>query len=94
MWESLQSQSGETALLVVEKQPVCIVPMQDAVTIRMGIFWIFHMKYPDDHSLLFSLLEILLFDQIPKIHRKVSTLLSSLTHIQQNQVSNFATVHI
>ena len=73
--------SGEKGLLVIEKQPVCILPIQEAITIFMGVFWVFHMKYPDNYSNLFALLEILLFDHIPtKIHRKVSTVFTSLTH--------------
>ena len=34
--------SGEKALLVVEKQPVCIVPMQDAVILLMGVLCLPH----------------------------------------------------
>lgn len=74
--------NGITCFLVVEKEVICSLPAAEAPVALLGAYYNFDIEYPKACKLAGIILEIMLFDKIPrKVPSKISVLLSALGNI-------------
>ena len=70
------------AVLVVERQILCSVPVKEAPLALLAAYYTFNMEYPKGIRKCLTTLKILVLDVVPsKIDPKISAVLSALTHI-------------
>ena len=77
---------NSTAVLVVERQIICSIPVNEAPLGLLAAFYVFNIEYPKGIRKALMALEIIVLDIVPpKVDPKVASLLSALTKVTIDQ---------
>ena len=70
------------AYLVIEKDVICKVPIEEILMILLASYYVFDMKYPQGLTNLYMFLEnYFLGFKVPREKTKINNLISELAHI-------------